>query len=475
MGTFCWNHFQHLETYVGVPVGGMVTHTLNLRLHPDDLTYIATHGGDRVLIADKVLWQLVENFRERVPFQHVVAVGDGPTPDGAIEYEDLLASAEPDDLPIPRDRRALRGGHVLHERDDGQAERRCVLASRHRRPLARVGDAGCPRSPRATRSCRSCRCSTPMPGASPSRARWSARSRSSPARSSTPQSLLEAFHQERVTITAGVPTIWMGILAELDANPASTTLSTVRAMVVGGSAAPQAMIEAFEKRHGLHILHAWGMTEMCPLGTVSELTRREQALPEDSQYALSRQAGHPRALRRDPRARSRGSRPLGRPDDGRARGPRRLDLVLLLRGSEMPPTAGPTTAGSRPATSSRSSRTATSRSRIARKTWSSPAASGSRPSHSRTRSWATLRSPRRPSSRSRTRSGRSGRSRWSSSGRARRRRTTSCATSSRRASPSGGSPSASSSSTRSRRRPSASSARRRCGSMFSVGQPAETT
>ena len=99
VGTFAWNHYQHLETYIGVPVGGMVTHTLNLRLHPDDLTYIATHAGDRVLIADKVLWPLVETFRERAGFEHVIAIGDGPTPDEAIEYEDLLASAEPGDLP----------------------------------------------------------------------------------------------------------------------------------------------------------------------------------------------------------------------------------------------------------------------------------------------------------------------------------------------------------------------------------------
>src|SRR3970040_1276130 len=99
VATFCWNHYQHLETYIGVPVGGMVTHTLNLRLHPDDITYIATHAGDRVLIADKVLWPLVESFRERAGFEHVIAVGDGPTPDGALEYEDLLAGAEPGDLP----------------------------------------------------------------------------------------------------------------------------------------------------------------------------------------------------------------------------------------------------------------------------------------------------------------------------------------------------------------------------------------
>ena len=118
----------------------MVTHTLNLRLHPDDLTYIATHAGDRVLIADKVLWPLVENFRERAGFEHVIAIGDGPTPDGAIEYEDLLASAERGDLPGPGDPRESRSRHVLHERDDRAAERRPLLAPRDRRPLARFGD-----------------------------------------------------------------------------------------------------------------------------------------------------------------------------------------------------------------------------------------------------------------------------------------------------------------------------------------------
>jgi len=66
VATFAWNHHEHLETYIGAPVGGFVTHTLNLRLHPDDLTYIATHAGDRVLIADKTLWPLVEAFKDRV-------------------------------------------------------------------------------------------------------------------------------------------------------------------------------------------------------------------------------------------------------------------------------------------------------------------------------------------------------------------------------------------------------------------------
>jgi fatty-acyl-CoA synthase len=94
VATFAWNHHEHMEAYLGAPIGGFVTHTLNLRLHPDDLTYIAKHAGDRVLIADKTLWPLVEAFRDRVGFEHVIAVGSGETPPGAIEYEDLIATAD---------------------------------------------------------------------------------------------------------------------------------------------------------------------------------------------------------------------------------------------------------------------------------------------------------------------------------------------------------------------------------------------
>ena len=94
VGTFMWNHSQHLEVYIGAPVGGFVTHTLNLRLHPDDNTYIATHAGDRAIVVDKVLWPLAEQFVGRCGFEHVIAVGDGPAPEGTIDYEELLADAD---------------------------------------------------------------------------------------------------------------------------------------------------------------------------------------------------------------------------------------------------------------------------------------------------------------------------------------------------------------------------------------------
>ena len=88
-----------------------------------------------------------------------------------------------------------------------------------------------------------------------------------------PESLLDAFVEERVTVSAGVPTIWMGILQALDANPRGWDLSPMRTMTVGGAAPPRAMIEAFGERHGLHVTHGWGMTEMCPIGTISGAAR----------------------------------------------------------------------------------------------------------------------------------------------------------------------------------------------------------
>jgi acyl-CoA synthetase (AMP-forming)/AMP-acid ligase II len=108
-----------------------------------------------------------------------------------------------------------------------------------------------------------------------------------------PESLLEALQQEGVTMTAGVPTIWLGILQMLDAEPGRYDLSRVRCMVVGGSAAPRAMIEGFDKRHGIKVLHAWGMTEMCPLGTVSDLTSDLREQPEEIQFEYRARQGTP--------------------------------------------------------------------------------------------------------------------------------------------------------------------------------------
>lgn len=293
VGTFCWNHHEHLETYIGAPVAGLVTHTLNLRLHADDLTYIAGHAGDRVLIADKVLWPLVEAFKDRVGFEHVVAVGEGPTPDGAIDFEELLASADADDFEYRDIDERAAAAMCYTSGTTGQPKG--VLYSH--RAIAIHSLASTQSSTLGIGEDDSVLPVVPMFHANawgfPFTCTLVGSKQVFPGPHLDPQSLLDAFVEQGVTVTAGVPTIWMGILQALDARPDGWDLSRLRAMIVGGSAAPQSMIEGFERRHGIHITHAWGMTEMAPLGTISELSSRERALPEDEQFAYRAKQGLP--------------------------------------------------------------------------------------------------------------------------------------------------------------------------------------
>lgn len=291
VATFMWNHHEHLETYIGAPAGGLVTHTLNLRLHPDDNVYIATHAGGRVLVVDKTLWPLAEQFVGRCSFEHVVAVGDGPAPAGALDYEELLAEAD-------------EGAFSYTDIDERAAAAMCYTSGTTGRPKGVVysqraiaihaltavgllglnaGDVCLPVVPmfHANAWCFPFSCT--LAGAK----------QVLPGPHLDPASLLEDFEQERVTISAGVPTIWMGILQALDANPGGWDLSAMRTMTVGGAAPPRAMIEAFTQRHGLHVSHGWGMTEMSPIGTLSGAPGQELGLDEAEALDKRAQQGPP--------------------------------------------------------------------------------------------------------------------------------------------------------------------------------------
>lgn len=291
VGTFAWNHHEHLEAYIGAPVSGFVTHTLNLRLHPDDLTYIATHGGDRVLIADKMVWPLVEAFKDRVGFEHVIAVGAGETPPGAIDFEELLASQDPGDW---RDRAIDERAAAAMCYTSGTTGNPKGVVYSHRAiaihaltVLALTGlnsdDVCLPVVPMFHANAWCFPFSSLMAGVK----------HVYPGCHLDPASLLDAFESERVTYSAGVPTIWMGILQALDANPGGWDLSAMRSMTVGGAAPPRAMIEAFGERHGLHIVHGWGMTEMCPIGTMSGTPGQETGLSKEAAYEKRALQGQP--------------------------------------------------------------------------------------------------------------------------------------------------------------------------------------
>ena len=106
-------------------------------------------------------------------------------------------------------------------------------------------------------------------------------------------SLLEDLEQEEVTLTAGVPTVFLAVLQALDAEPERYDLSKLRAMIIGGSAAPKGVIKDYRERHGIEVLHAWGMTEMSPIGTVANLTTEMKKLPEEEQLEYEAKQGNP--------------------------------------------------------------------------------------------------------------------------------------------------------------------------------------
>jgi fatty-acyl-CoA synthase len=284
VATLCWNHYQHLEVYFGVPISGNVVHTLNLRLSPGDLAYIANHAGDKALIVDESLLPLYEAFKDQVSFEHVIKVGP--------EYEELLASGDPDwDYPDIDERAAgvmcYTSGTTGMPKGVLYSHRAIAVHSLASTQSGTLGiaerDTVLPVVPMFHANAWGFPFTCTLVGAK----------QVFPGPHLDPESLLDAFERERVTVTGGVPTIWMGILQLLDAEPKRFDLSSLRSMIVGGSAAPRAMIEGFEQRHGLHVTHAWGMTEMSPLGTVSELTSALAEAPEDVQFAYRAKQGTP--------------------------------------------------------------------------------------------------------------------------------------------------------------------------------------
>ncbi len=298
VATFCWNHYQHLEAYFGIPNAGAVLHTLNLRLHPNDLTFIASHAGDRIVIVDEALWPLFEKFRHEVPFERIILIrsSNTPLPDGVLDYEELLQTVDPSEF-------------TYADMDERQAAAMCytsgttgkpkgVIYSHRAMVLHSLGTTMADSHAISEHDC--VLPVVPMFHANawglPFSCTLVGSKQVFPGMHLDPESLLDLFVREQVTLTAGVPTIWMGILQLLDRDPGKYDLSRLRAMIVGGSAAPPAMIRGFQERHGLNILHAWGMTELCPMGTVAVLPSRLRDSCDDEKFKFRAKQGLPVAF-----------------------------------------------------------------------------------------------------------------------------------------------------------------------------------
>ena len=291
VATLAWNHGRHLEAYFGIPLCGAVLHTLNPRLSVQDIAYIVNHADDSVVILDEVLWPLWERLRPEVKPRHVIVWGHGqPVPEGAIDYEQLIEPELPDFSPPLIGENDAAGlcytsGTTGHPKGVLYSHRALVVHSLISAVPDSFGlsksDVVLPVVPMFHVNAWGLPFTATMVGAK----------QVFPGPHLDPVSVLNLLADEQVTLTAGVPTVWLAILDQLDCNPGKWNLKALHTMIVGGSAAPQSMIEGFEKRYGLRIVHAWGMTEMSPIGTLCKPGPRGARLPDPERFRLRAMQG----------------------------------------------------------------------------------------------------------------------------------------------------------------------------------------
>jgi fatty-acyl-CoA synthase len=291
IATLMWNQPEHLEAYFAVPLMGAVIHTLNPRLHPDELSFIAADAEDSAIIVDESLLDAFERFSSAWDFQHVIVVShSGAVPDGTVEYESLIGTGEPMTWPRLEETRAAAMCYT-----SGTTGRPKGVLYSHRALVLHSLMAALPDSNGAS-SLDTILPVVPMFHANawgmPYTGTFVGAALVLPGPMLDPASVLDLLAEERVTLSAGVPTVWMGVLQALDAEPDRWDLSSLQRLLVGGSAVPRSLLEGFD-RHGLTIIQAWGMTETTPLGSVCRLTADLVDAPQAEQYDYRARQGIP--------------------------------------------------------------------------------------------------------------------------------------------------------------------------------------
>ena len=295
VATLAWNGHRHMELYYAVSGSGSVLHTLNPRLHPDQVVWIAEHAQDQVLFFDLSFLPLVEAVAHRLPGvkafvamtgrAHMPAKADIPN---LLCYEELVA-AQPDTFAWPLF-------------DENSASSLCYTS----------GTTGNPKGALYSHRSTVLHC---YASALPDALNVSAREVILPvvpmfhvnawglpyaacmvgAKLVLPgpfldgKNLYELFEREGVTLSAGVPTVWQGLLAHVETN--GLKFSSMRRTIIGGSACPPAMMRAFQERYEVSVLHAWGMTELSPLGTACVLKASQEKLPAEQRLAIQAKQG----------------------------------------------------------------------------------------------------------------------------------------------------------------------------------------
>ena len=297
VGTFGWNTYRHLEAYFAPPTMGAVTHTTNIRLSPDDLTYIVNHAGDKVMLVDPDLAPILEPLASRLEtVEYFVIMTSDPnfqtSLPSALIYEELMEGASDSYESPPLDENDPAGlcytsattgrpkgvtythrAQILHAMMEcsadsaGVRERDVVMAVV---PMFHANSWGVPYSAAMTGA------TQVLTGVRPN-----------------PAAICRLISEQRVTISLGVPTVWVGMLDFLARTEEEFDLSSLRAVVSGGSAVPVSMIQAFKERLGVDMLQAYGMTEASPLVSYNRLHSELDGMEGVSRLAEQGKQGAP--------------------------------------------------------------------------------------------------------------------------------------------------------------------------------------
>ena len=300
VATFAWNSHRHLELYWAVPLSGAILHTLNIRLSAHDLTYIINHAGDSIIFADASLLPLLAAFRDALPtVRRIVVMPDGAGAVGSsgaaasvedAAYEALVAGAEP-----------LSGWPELQETD---AAGMCYTS----------GTTGHPKGVVYTHRAMFLHCLAeamadqfgiseddrilhivPMFHANswclPFTAVMVGADQIFAGPNPQPRDICQLIQTEKVTFTGAVPTVWIAVKELCEKE--GLDISSLRTIAIGGSAAPKSLQQAYAKNFGVQMSHAWGMTEMTPLGTVTRLKSYMGDWPEEKKYDVFARVGYP--------------------------------------------------------------------------------------------------------------------------------------------------------------------------------------
>jgi fatty-acyl-CoA synthase len=295
VGTFAWNNYQHLELYYAVPGAGAICHTLNIRLFPEQLVYIVNHAEDKVIFIDASLLPLYERVADQIKgVKHYVLFNAPPGLQtklpNVLSYETLIEESDEDFEWLSTDERMAMGlcytsGTTGDPKGALYSHRSMFLHTLGGNQAMAVGlrepDRVLLVVPQFHAMAWGQPYSTVAAGAE----------LLLPGPHLKPEPLAELIATERATVASGVPTIWMGLYQELKAHPRN--ISSLRLLIVGGSAMPRSLTKAYESEFGVEVLHAWGMTEMSPLGTVCNLLSQHTGLSGERKWDVKATQGYP--------------------------------------------------------------------------------------------------------------------------------------------------------------------------------------